>query len=77
MHRPSASCMGDGPDGYYFGSCLRRCAPPEPAPSGLAERIIYRGRSLCNLVAVPTRKAVFGYEHLLAVYDGRLTSALA
>jgi transposase len=36
----------------------------------------YRGRSLRSLVAVPPRKAVFGYQHPLAVYDGLLTSAL-
>lgn len=40
-------------------------APPAP----------YSGRSARNLVAMPTRKAVFGYQHPLAIYDELLVAA--
>ncbi|MBV9251792.1 MAG: IS21 family transposase [Acetobacteraceae bacterium] len=36
---------------------------------------LYAGRSVRNLAATPTRKAVFGYQHPLAIYDELLVAA--
>jgi hypothetical protein len=37
----------------------------------------YAGRSARSLIVLPTRKAVFGYQHPLAVYDALLAAAQA